>query len=269
MLPEGIYRGAIRHRRIQPKHHSFRYPLALTLVDLNQLDSTVANSRLWSRQRRNLVSFFDQDYGKALVAQYGQGQTDQPLIDALKIYVKQQIGADVSGKIQMLTQPRILGYTFNPVSFYFCFNDQEQLQCIVAEITNTPWDERFCYCLDTRDQSHDNAQPCYQFTFQKEFHVSPFMPMALAYDWRFSLKNNHIAIHMRLLQNNALQFDATYNADHQPFTAATMRQLPLRYPLQCLAVVWRIYWHALRLKLKNIPFYPHPKTLQVINPQDP
>lgn len=276
MLHEGIYRGSMRHRRFSPKPHHFSYPLAFTLVNIDSLDRTLGMSRWWSEQAFNLISFYHQDY-------IGQGTTSQDtggkhasiksLRHGVSDVILENTGHYFDGEILLLTQPRFLGYAFNPVSFYLCYENNTATNnpdsasnnamgrakpaFIVADIENTPWGERFQYCLDAR--SHEPDKPL-QFTFQKAFHVSPFMPMDLQYDWRFSLRNNHIAIHMRLIKDGATCFDATVNTNHSPFNASNMAKLPWQYPLQCSKVFIAIYWHALRLWLKRIPFYDHPST---------
>lgn len=248
MLPEGIYRGKMRHRRYSPTTHDFTYPLAMTLLDIDKISDTVSRSRWWSEERFNIVSLYQKD--RLAIREYLQ-----------KTLPESETATILPGKIQVLTQPRFMGYGFNPVSFYLCFDTSNELRFIVAEIHNTPWNERFQYCLDT----HSNEIPCasgrstYRFSFDKAFHVSPFMPLHLRYDWRFSFNTQHIAIHMQLHDNDKLCFDATLSSDYQAFNATTMRRMPIQYALQSFNVVKRIYWHALLLWLKKVPFYEHPK----------
>jgi DUF1365 family protein len=152
---------------------------------------------------------------------------------------------------------RFLGFCFNPVSFYFCYPEgTEWPRYILAEINNTPWNERFCYVLDTGESPVQTDK--WVFEFDKAFHVSPFMPMAQHYRWQFSLHEPNLTIHMQLQQDNESCFDATLQLKAQPMTRSGMRNLPLRYPFLTLSVVLSIYWQALRLWLKGIPFYGHP-----------
>jgi uncharacterized protein len=244
MLPDGIYRGWVHHQRHLPKNHEFQYPLAMLMLDLDELQSHFKRSRFWSLERFNLISFYRKDYLQS-------DQTD--LKQAVVELIQQRSGESFSGTVKILTHPRYLGFIFNPVTFYFCY-EQQQLKFIVAEINNTPWNERYAYVLKVNQQQN---QP-WRFDFDKQFHISPFMPMDIQYHWRFQLEQDAININMVLLREGERQFDATLQADFQPMTARSMRWLPIRYPLQTLRVVMRIYWQALRLWGKHTPSFSHP-----------
>lgn len=244
MLPDGIYRGWVQHQRHLPHEHSFKYPLAMLMLDLDALEQRFARSRLWSLERFNLISFCRRDYLRS--------ETDD-LKTAVQELIKQRCAEDFNGQVKILTHPRYLGFIFNPVTFYFC-SSGDKLQFIVAEINNTPWNERYAYVLKV-DQNQ--SQPLH-FAFDKKFHISPFMPMDVQYHWQFSLQGDALNIHMVMMHDLERQFDATLQATLQPLTAKNMRWLPIRYPLQTLSVVFRIYWQALRLWGKHTPFFSHP-----------
>lgn len=244
MLPDGIYRGWVHHQRHLPTNHAFQYPLAMLMLDLDDLPSHFKRSRFWSLERFNLISFYRKDYLRSDQADLKKAVTE---------LIKQRSGESFDGTVKILTHPRYLGFVFNPVSFYFCF-EQQQLKFIVAEINNTPWNERHAYVLKVNQQQ---TQP-WRFDFDKQFHISPFMPMDIHYHWRFSLQDDAIKINMVLLREGQRQFDATLQAQFQPMTAKTMRWLPIRYPMQTLRVITRIYWQALRLWGKHTPTFSHP-----------
>jgi len=247
-LNSRLYQGWVRHRRYLPKPHACRYPVFMSWLDLNEIDRVIEKSRFWSRERLNLVSFVRGDY---------LGEQDQDLRAAVTERIKQQTGESFDGRICLLTHLRYLGFCFNPVSFYFCYpTDSEQPRFILAEINNTPWNERYCYLLDTEKSPHHPAS--WSFEFDKVFHVSPFMPMALRYQWRFSLKGENLLIHMTLLQEGERCFDATLLMQARQMNGRTMRTVPLKYPFLTLKVVFLIYWHALLLRLKGLPVYDHP-----------
>lgn len=247
MLPDGIYQGWVQHQRYLPNTHRFQYPVAMLLMDLDKQPAHFAKSRFWSLERFNLISFYRRDYLQ---------HPAQDLKTAVSKLIEESYNEPFVGQVQVLTHPRYLGVIFNPVTFYFC-SSNGSLKYIVAEINNTPWNERHAYVLQVSSQT----QPL-TFNFDKQFHVSPFMPMAMHYQWQFELEEDAIWINMQLNQDDEPQFDATLKMQFQPFTAKNMRRLPLRFPMQTLAVVWRIYWQAFRLWLKKTPFFNHPNSQQ-------
>ncbi len=135
---------------------------------------------------------------------------------------------------------------FQSGQFLFLFSrGVEDARYILAEINNTPWNERYCYVLDTEDSPIQKDK--WAFEFDKAFHVSPFMPMAQHYRWQFSLHESNLTIHMQLQQDNESCFDATLQLKAQELSRSVMLTMPLRYPFLTLSVVVSIYWQALRL----------------------
>jgi DUF1365 family protein len=165
----------------------------------------------------------------------------------------------------MLTQLRNYGHCFNPVTFYYCYDATgARIETVVAEITNTPWGERHSYVLpappglapgDTLD-----------FGFGKDFHVSPFMPMDLAYHWRFSAPGRRLAVHMENHRDGEAVFDATLALTRREITGTALAGVLLRFPFSTLRVLAAIYWQALRLKLKGVPFHDHPRLATAADP---
>lgn len=293
----------IRHRRYavaEQATNAFEYSMAYLLLDLDKIESLVEKSRIWSLNAFNIISLKTQDWFLPEFASndytekktHAKTQSNSLSQDELSPkQVKQHVLTAIieqydealslqNTRVLLLTLPRYFNHGFNPVSFYFVFKGAVQSPSyIVADITNTPWNQRHAYVLKCeQDASSASDRDTYQFDFDKVFHVSPFMPMDLAYDWRFSFCESNIIIHMRLLKNNQgkhgqvtrdLVFDATMNMQFEPLTQSTMQTLPIRYPLQTLKVVAGIYWQALKIKLKGNRFYLHPNTQQHTQAQAP
>ena len=160
-----------------------------------------------------------------------------------------------AGPIRLLTHLRYFGHCFNPVSFYYCFDAADQrVETIVAEITNTPWAERHSYVLD----ASQSGGPIKRFAFDKDFHVSPFMPMDMQYDWRFNEPARHLFVHLQNFREGEAVFDATLSMKVRPLTAAALVGLLLGFPFMTVKVVAAIHWQALKLWLKRTPVYDHP-----------
>lgn len=248
MSASALYFGHVIHRRHQPHAHAFRYPVAQLLLDLDELDTIFAGRWLWSLNRRNLAEFRRSDYF---------GDPSMPLPEAVRRHVAGVRGHRPAGPIRLLTHLRFGGHVFNPVSFYYCYQpDGSTLDCIVADITNTPWKERHAYVLSVADAANEPGSLRWQF--QKRFHVSPFMAMDCTYDWRFSTPGEDLRVHMQVLQEGVRQFDATQHMQRRPLDGRGLAKVLTLYPLMTVQVVAAIHWHALRLWLKRNPVHDHP-----------
>lgn len=251
-----LYVGWVRHRRFAPMPHAFRYRVYMTYLDLAELDDVFRGRWLWSTRRPAPIRFRRKDC-------FGDPRT--PLDQAVRDRIEEHTGVRPAGPIRLLTHLAHFGYSFNPVSFYYCFDTSgSQLTHVLSEITNTPWSERHAYVLQRgTDRSKVTAQ------FQKTFHVSPFLPMDLAYDWRFTPPEESLAVHMGVHKGERKMFDATLALHRRPMTASNLARTFARFPAMPMRVVAGIYWQALRLLLKGAPFHAHPPTGDAGTTQQP
>lgn len=244
-----IYAGQVRHRRFAPRHHEFSYALFMMYIDLDELPGLLDRFWLWSARRFNFAWFRRSDH---------MGDARLELIDTVRDHVEAQTGSRPDGPVRLLTNFRYFGYGFNPVSFYYCFNKSgDRLEAIVAEVNNTPWGEQHVYVLPGNEAETHHSQM--RFTRKKEFHVSPYMPMDIEYDWRFFQPGERLNVHMANHRDGMKLFDATLTFERLPLTSLNLAKVLTKYPLMTVKVVAAIYFEALRLWCKKVPFYPHPK----------
>jgi DUF1365 family protein len=241
-----IYKGWVRHRRAAPTRHHFRYRLFMMYLDLAELPRLFDRVPFWSARRRALAWFKRSDY---------LGDPSKPLDAAVRDLVEARTGVRPAGPIRLLTHLRYFGYCMNPVSFYYCFEESGgKLATIVAEITNTPWGERHQYVLPVTSEARLN-----KFVFDKEFHVSPFLPMDMSYEWCFNAPSDRLFVSMRNLKAGEPVFDATLALHQAPITARSLLGVLIGFPLMTAKVIAAIHWEALKLWTKRTPFFAHPR----------
>ena len=247
-MHSALYTGWLRHRRFAPKLHAFQYRLCMVWLDLAELDDAFRGRWLWSARGPALAWLRRADY---------LGDPRVPLDQAVRDRVESETGRRPAGPVRLLTHLRTFGHCFNPVSFYYCYDATgAHVETIVAEITNTPWNERHAYVLPAHRSERRGAK--LRFRFGKSFHVSPFMPMEIDYDWRFTRPGSRLAVHMVNERAGSRLFDATLTLERREITGASLAASLLRYPFATLRVLAAIYWEALRLWAKNVPFHAHP-----------
>ncbi len=245
LTDSAIYDGWVRHRRRSPRPHDLRYRIFQPYLDLGEATELlrpwpIASARwpalAWLRRRDHLAG------------------SSSSLEVAVRDAIEAQLGERPKGPIRALAHLRMLGFAFNPVSFFYVFDEPgTRVQCIVAEVDNTPWGERHLYVLN-RQSKH--APLC--FEFDKKFHVSPFMPMKQRYRWTFSEPGQSLVVHMQTFEPDRLVFDATLSMRRTAWSRRALARRVLSVPWMTAKVFAAIYWNALRLWLKGVPFYEHP-----------
>ena len=234
-----IYEGRVTHHRRVPAEHTFAYPISLLYLDLDELATVFDSHPLWSARRAAPGRIRRSDL---------LGDPAVGLQDAVRDEVARQLGRRPSGPISLLTTPRTFGHAFNPVSFYYCFDPGgTRIDAVVADVTNTPWGERHAYVMDPGADGSD-----------KVFHVSPFMTMDHRYRWRFSAPAAGLVISISSDRDGERVFDASLRLERAALDRPALTRLLLRRPVAGRLTLARIYAQALRLKLKGVPYVPHP-----------
>ncbi|HVD37557.1 MAG TPA: DUF1365 domain-containing protein [Solirubrobacterales bacterium] len=264
MSGSAVYEGTIRHRRFEPVEHSFRYRLFLMYLDLGELPEVLDPFPLFSARRAAPARFRRDDF---------LGDPARPLDECAREAVVAETGERPAGPVRLLTGLRYFGHSFNPVSFYYCFEEGgERVDAIVADVENTPWGERHPYVLARGDRRGTVLAD----DLEKAFHVSPLMGMDQTYSFRASEPDESIAVQIESRPGESAHdrdiggpartrrapktFDATLNLRRRELSRGTLNRMLARYPAMSLQVVTKIYAQALRLKLKGARYHPHPES---------
>lgn len=244
-MNSALYSGWVSHRRFAPRGHQFRYRIGLLYLDLAEQAQVLGLSPLAGHSRWAPFAFRESDYLREHTA------SGLPLADAVRQCVARALGFSPDGAIRLLTQARSFGLAFNPVSFFYCFNAQEQLVAILCEVTNTPWRERYHYVLPAEGEGFQH------FAVAKAFHVSPFLPRDLEYRMSFSPPAQRLGVHMADWQGETKVFDATLTLHRHAMSRGNLHRQLLAFPWMTAKTCLAIYWQALRLALKRIPIVNH------------
>ncbi|WP_244598738.1 DUF1365 domain-containing protein [Rhizobium tubonense] len=241
-----LYVGEVMHQRIKPFGHRFQYKVFSLLIDLDRLSEAGRLSRLFSVNRANLVAFYEKDHAGA------EGASLRSYVDKLLANVGIAVPA---ARVLLVCYPRILGYVFNPISIYHAYDSDSRLIAMIYEVRNT-FGERHSYVCPVTDG--EMTPSGLRQTCSKLFHVSPFIPMGMRYQFRM-LPPGH-EIRWRILETDAEGplLAATFTGRRQAMSSRNLAGLTLRIPLLTFKIVAGIHWEALRLWVKGARYIRRP-----------
>jgi DUF1365 family protein len=235
-----FYLSFVRHTRFFPKKYLFDYRFFWTKFDLDELDELHRSTYFFSRNAFNLISFYDRDHI------YLGHESTKDNIDA---FLKENDIKDDIIRIELVTNPRILGYTFNPVSFYFI--ETKAQPYLVIEIGNT-FHELKPYLVRPENK---NAEGEWTFTTPKFFYISPFTSLENMMTFRIRRNDKSLVINIDDFAKDQLELRASFTGKALPWSSQNLVKLFLGYPFITLRIIWSIHYHALRLYLLKIPFW--------------
>lgn len=242
MFEHCLSNGVVWHKRYSPKVHQFSYKLNSWLINLKELAQLGNGSRIVNRSKMAIYRFKDKNYLR--------DSTGDLLLRIKSKFI--DLGAALDDNVEpqfyLLGQLSNLGIYFSPLNLYFCYID-EYCRYILAEVSNTPWNERYYYLLDP-------ANP--QIISKKNFHVSPFFGLDQEYHWQFELTKQKINFKIDTYQEESLVFSAGYNGSLSPIKKLNTRFKLIKSPFTVYKIMLGIYFEALRIALKKIPFVAHP-----------
>jgi uncharacterized protein len=235
-LRSSLYVGSVMHRRLRPRKHRFRYRAFWFLLDLDELDKLSSKLRWFSYNRSNIFSFYDVDHGDGTAAPI-RTQIERQLAEAQ---------VDIAGgRIRLLCMPRTLGYCFNPISIYFCYQADASLAALVYQVHNT-FGERHSYVIRVGDQNTAMHQRS-----KKLFYVSPFLDMDMRYDFRITGPDERIAVGIRASSCQKPVLNAVLTGARSDLTDRNLMSVFLKIPVLTIKVIAAIHWEALRLWAKG------------------
>ncbi|QDF98702.1 cyclopropane fatty acid synthase [Azoarcus sp. DD4] len=237
--------GAVMHERHGHAHNRFVYPAAFLRLPLSQLPSL--RVPLLGINRRNLFAVFDRDHGS---------RDGRPVLTWLRdLLTRHGVGGACDGEVVLHTMPRIVGYVFNPVSFYFCHDRDGRLRVVLAEVSNT-FGEHHNYLVHHADLRPIEAGE--ELRARKVFHVSPFFPVRGEYRFRFDSRGQIHSVAIDYWEDGSHSLSTRVSGRAEPLTGAAMRKWLLRHPFMTVGLIARIHWQALRLVLRRARFHRKP-----------
>jgi uncharacterized protein len=241
-----LYRCEVMHHRLFPKKNRFEYSIFMFCFDLDELD--ILHKKLWifSRNRFNFFTFRDKDH---LQFPLGEGYNSKTVKQNITGFLFSHDIKLEDGKILLVTNTSVLGYSFNPISFYLCFDAIGNPVCAVAEVCNTHGEMKL-YLLDNSCLSVNT----FQQKASKNFYVSPFISLSSAFDFVFKIPGEHLHMRVDDYEDNKRVLLTSLTGQKKQLTDLRLLWYALRFPLITVKIITLIYWQAFLLYLKKIPF---------------
>lgn len=244
-MRSALYAGQVMHHRFSPKRHRFIYRVVSLLIDLDEANQDRLGLKLLSVDRFNLFSWRNRDHGNG---------SDEPLVEQTRALLKQRGYEAYGSRIELLCYPRILGFVFNPLSVYYCYDSKDHLGVILYEVSNT-FGERHTYFISVPDGAKIVRQQA-----TKAFYVSPFMPMSADYQFRMVPPASRVSVCIRQTENNSSLLHAVFTGERQRLNDKALLSVFVKYPLMTLKVIAGIHWEALQLWRKGVRLQPRVAT---------
>ena len=238
MISAAIYEGEVMHHRFKPQRHRFIYSVASMLFDIDKLEELSSKSLLFSFNRWNLFSFKSSDHGDGSAT---------PLNLQIRALLANNQLDEAGHSIKLLCYPRMFGYTFNPLSVFYCYDANGTLRAMIYEVHNT-FNERHSYLIPVSNEDSVIRQQA-----EKGFYVSPFMPMVAPYQFRMRPPGEKIAVCIHQSDAEGPLLNATFTGKYRPFSDKNLIRILFKYPLMTIKVILGIHWEALRLWIKRVP----------------
>jgi len=241
-----LYECEVTHERLSPRKHRFDYKVFMFYIDLDEIEVLNRQKKLFSYNRFNWFSFRDRDH---LQWPYSGGKNTRTTSENMKSYLKDQGIVEPAARIMLLTNVATFGYSFNPISFYLCFDGKDQAICSVAEVCNTHGEMKL-YLL-AQETLSDNT---FRKMVSKYFYVSPFADLEAMFDFIFKIPGD--TMHMRVddHQHGKRFLLSSLTGKRREFSDINLLWYAIRFPLIPLRVITLIYWQAFVLYLKRVPF---------------
>ena len=245
-----LYECHVTHKRFEPRKHSFGYRIFMFCLDLDELDEAARKLPLFSHNRWNLYSFRDRDH-----LDLGQPTLKQNVVEYLR---RNDVNFPGVGRVVLVTLPRVLGYIFNPVSFFYCYNTVGEPVAVIVEVGNT-FGEQKPYLLLRKDD-----EGVFRLQTPKYFYVSPFSELDIDFDFKIRLPGERLEVRIDDIDEEGYRIlCSVLNGKQRPLNNRWLFWLTLKYPFITLKVIFFIHWHALLLWLRRTPY-----NAKTANPED-